>query len=77
MHPQPLIRKAAPRDYDRIITVIDAWWGRPISLALPRLFLDHFHETSLIAEHHDDLAGFLVGFLAESRECAGSRRAWP
>lgn len=33
---------------------------------LPRLFLDHFHRTSLIAEHRDRLAGFLVGFLSPS-----------
>jgi ribosomal protein S18 acetylase RimI-like enzyme len=35
---------------------------------LPRLFLDHFHRTSLVAE--DDaggLAGFLVGFESPSR----------
>ena len=67
MHPHPLIRMAAPSDYDRIITVVDPWWGRSVSLVLPRLFLDHFHETSLVAEHRDELAGFLIGFLSPAK----------
>ena len=33
---------------------------------LPRLFLDHFHATSTVAEAGDDLAGFLIGFLSPS-----------
>jgi ribosomal protein S18 acetylase RimI-like enzyme len=33
---------------------------------LPRLFLDHFHATSTVAESGDDLAGFLIGFLSPS-----------
>ena len=60
------LRTAAPADYDKIAAVIDDWWGRPVSHALPRLFLDHFHATSAIAEAGDDLAGFLIGFLSPS-----------
>jgi ribosomal protein S18 acetylase RimI-like enzyme len=59
-------RTATPSDYDRIIAVVDDWWGREVHGILPRLFLDHFHRTSLIAETPDDLAGFLVGFLSPS-----------
>ncbi|MEV0380833.1 GNAT family N-acetyltransferase [Nonomuraea sp. NPDC050643] len=44
----------------------DDWWGRPILPVLPRLFLDHFHRTSLVAEGPDGLAGFLVGLLSPS-----------
>ena len=58
------LRPAEAVDYDRIIGVMDDWWGRSIQAALPRLFLDHFHETSLVAEHEGDLAGFLVGLLS-------------
>ena len=60
------IRPARADDYGAIADVLDAWWGRPIVQALPRLFLDHFHRTSLIAEDGDGLAGFLVGFLSPS-----------
>jgi L-amino acid N-acyltransferase YncA len=46
----PTIRPAEPSDYDRIVAVIDDWWGRPVRAVLPRLFLDHFAGTSLVAE---------------------------
>jgi predicted GNAT superfamily acetyltransferase len=65
------LRSAEAADYDRIVTVMDAWWGRPVHASLPRLFLDHFHRTSIVAEHGNDLTGFLVGFLSPSvREAA-------
>ncbi|MEU9993118.1 GNAT family N-acetyltransferase [Streptomyces sp. NPDC048045] len=58
------VRPAEPGDYDRIIAVVDAWWERPIRSVLPRLFLDHFHRTSLIAEDGAGLAGFLIGLMS-------------
>jgi ribosomal protein S18 acetylase RimI-like enzyme len=61
------VRTARPADYDPIAAVADAWWGRPIVGVLPRLFLDHFHATSLVAEQDGALAGFLVGFLSPSQ----------
>lgn len=61
------LRAARPDDYDRIVAVLDEWWGRPIAAALPRLFLHHFHATSLVAEQDAALAGFLVGFYSPSQ----------
>jgi predicted GNAT superfamily acetyltransferase len=63
----PLIRAARPQDYDRIAAVVDDWWGRELLGLLPRLFLDHFHDTSLVAESDGVLAGFLVGFLSPAQ----------
>ena len=60
------LRTARPDDYDAIIAVVDEWWGRPIAGVLPRLFLDHFHATSLVAELDGELAGFLIGFHSPS-----------
>lgn len=61
------LRTASPADYDGIVAVVDDWWGRPIAGSLPRLFLDHFWRTSLVAENADgSLAGFLVGFVSPS-----------
>lgn len=60
------VRPARAADYDPIAAVVDDWWGRPILGVLPRLFLDHFHGSSLVAEDDDGLAGFLVGFLSPS-----------
>jgi predicted GNAT superfamily acetyltransferase len=66
------LRTARAADYDGIIAVVDDWWGRPVHRALPRLFLDHFHDTSLIAERSGgELAGFLIGFCSPAqRDCA-------
>ncbi|SEU41328.1 GNAT family N-acetyltransferase [Nonomuraea wenchangensis] len=65
----PALRPATPGDYDAIAAVVDTWWGRPILPSLPRLFLDHFHRTSLIASTGaGELAGFLVGFPSPSAE---------
>jgi len=59
-------RVARPTDYDRIVAVIDDWWGRPVRASLPRLFLDHFWATSRVAEDGYGLAGFLVAFVSPS-----------
>ncbi|MEV0229600.1 GNAT family N-acetyltransferase [Nonomuraea sp. NPDC050786] len=64
--PGHVLRAATPADYDAIAAVVDDWWGRPVLPSLPRLFLDHFHRTSLIAEGPAGLAGFLIGFLSPS-----------
>jgi ribosomal protein S18 acetylase RimI-like enzyme len=58
------LRTAAAEDYDRVVAVIDEWWVRPVSIALPRLFFDHFWPSSTIAEDEDGLAGFLVAFVS-------------
>jgi ribosomal protein S18 acetylase RimI-like enzyme len=60
------IRQATAADYDAIVLVVNDWWGRDLRGALPRLFLDHFHATSLIAEDDGTMIGFLVGFVSPS-----------
>jgi hypothetical protein len=45
------IRKALSSDHPRIMEVMPGWWGgRDLRPMLPRLFLVHFNDTSLIAE---------------------------
>ncbi len=66
MQPGFRVREAEPADYDRIVAVMDDWWGRVVHTGLPRLFLNHFHRTSFIAERDGDLVGFLIGFLSPS-----------
>jgi broad specificity phosphatase PhoE/GNAT superfamily N-acetyltransferase len=65
--PQPQIRTASPADFAAVIRVVDAWWGRPMAQQLPRLFFQHFHDTSLIAEQEGRLVGFLVGFQSQAQ----------
>ena len=62
------IRHLSPADYPLVISVIDQWWGgRPMAGMLPRLFFEHFTDTSFAAERDGTLAGFLVGFISQSR----------
>ncbi len=62
------LRSARPADYDEIVAVVDDWWGRAVADWLPRLYLDHFHRTSLVARDSDDaLAGFLIGMLSPAQ----------
>jgi ribosomal protein S18 acetylase RimI-like enzyme len=60
-------RQAAPDDHDKIVPVLNDWWGREVAAGLPRLFLQHFHSTSLVAEQGGDLIGFLIGFVSPSQ----------
>lgn len=57
-------RAAQPADYEAIAAAIDEWWGRPVLAALPRLFLDLFHQTSLVVDGPAGPVGFLVGILS-------------
>lgn len=59
-------RPARPGDYDAIAAVVDQWWGRPVLAALPRLFLDCFHRTSLVVDGPAGPEAFLIGILSPS-----------
>lgn len=61
------MRQAMPGDYDAIVTVANDWWARDVVPGLPRLFLEHFCSTSLLAETDGHMVGFLVGFLSPSQ----------
>ena len=66
---QPVrIRPVRSSDHRAVMTVIDDWWGgRHVADMLPRLFFEHFTDTSFAAERDGELAGFLVGFRSQSR----------
>ncbi len=66
------IRHLSAADYPLVISVIDQWWGgRPMAGKLPRLFFEHFTDTSFAAERDGRLAGFLAGFISQSRPDEG------
>ncbi|MDH3797446.1 MAG: GNAT family N-acetyltransferase [Desulfobacterales bacterium] len=62
-----LIRKAEPADHEKIIAALQNWWaGRDLTAMLPKLFLNHFSDTSLVIEKEGGMLGFLIGFISPS-----------
>lgn len=61
------IRSVKGSDYYAVSPLINEWWGgRNMSDKLPKLFFDHFTNTSFIAEKGGEMVGFLIGFLSQS-----------
>ena len=70
------LRHPTERDHARVLAVMDEWWGGSGGSAgaeqrarlLPRLFFQHFTDSSWLAESSDGaLRGFLIGFVSPSR----------
>ena len=70
------VRHPVVADHPRLLAVLDEWWGGlggeagrlERALLMPRLFLQHFTDTSVIAERPDGSIGaFLIGFRSQSR----------
>jgi len=65
---EPPIRSLAIEDYQRVIAVVDSWWGgRPMKAMVPRLFFEHFNSTSLAVDAQGELQAFLIGFVSQSQ----------
>lgn len=58
-------RRITKNDFDRIVEVIDTWWGGPISTFAHPIFYYELGEHALIGELAGEMIGFLLGFVAE------------
>lgn len=66
------MRHLEETDYPAIISQLDAWWGgRSMRGLLPRLFFQHFNDTSWVIEDKGEVVGFLVGFLSQALRDTG------
>ena len=58
-------RSLAEDDYNKIIKVVDDWWGgRNVANMLPRLFFVHFRQTSFVIEENHEPVAFVCGFIS-------------
>jgi GNAT superfamily N-acetyltransferase len=64
-------RKITKADFDRIVEVIDHWWGGPISTFAHPIFFYELGDMALIVEQDATLIGFLLGFVAHMQERTG------
>lgn len=69
-------RHPTAADHPRVLAALDDWWGglggeagrRERALLVPRLFLQHFNDTSYIVERPDGtITAFLIGFRSQSQ----------
>jgi GNAT superfamily N-acetyltransferase len=58
------VRPITKQDFDRIVEVIDHWWGGPISTFAHPIFFYELGGAALVVEEDDAMIGFLLGFLA-------------
>jgi lysophospholipase L1-like esterase/predicted GNAT superfamily acetyltransferase len=70
-----VLRHPDAEDHRRVLAVLDLWWGglggdagsMQRSLLLPRLFFQHFTDSSYLVERDNgQLVAFLVGFVSQS-----------
>lgn len=66
------IRNCRPENHSEVIAVIKQWWGgRDLTGFLPKLFFDHFNDTSFVAHANDRLVAFLIGFMSPTQTEVG------
>ena len=58
------VRRITKRDFDRIVEVIDHWWGGPISTFAHPIFFYELGDQALVIEQGSEMIGFLLGFVA-------------
>jgi GNAT superfamily N-acetyltransferase len=57
------VRRITKRDFDRIVEVIDHWWGGPIGTFAHPIFFYELGDQALVIEQGADTIGFLLGFI--------------
>lgn len=51
-------------DYDRLVQVIDRWWGGPTTALAHPIFFYELGSLARVVEHEGVIVGFLLGFIA-------------
>jgi GNAT superfamily N-acetyltransferase len=59
-----LVRTIQKPDFDRIVEVIDHWWGGPISTFAHPIFFYELGRHAMVVEKDGEMVGFLLGFVA-------------
>lgn len=57
------VRRIAKTDFDRIVEVIDHWWGGPIGTFAHPIFFYELGDKAFVVEQGSEMIGFLLGFL--------------
>jgi ribosomal protein S18 acetylase RimI-like enzyme len=57
------VRRMTKSDFDRIVEVIDHWWGGPIGTFAHPVFFYELGDHALVIEQGAEMIGFLFGFI--------------
>jgi ribosomal protein S18 acetylase RimI-like enzyme len=57
------VRSITKGDFDRVVEVIDHWWGGPISTFAHPIFFYELGGAGLVVEEGAQMIGFLLGFV--------------
>jgi GNAT superfamily N-acetyltransferase len=60
------VRRITKADFDRIVEVIDHWWGGPIGTFAHPIFFYELGDQALVVEQGPEMIGFLLGFVVPS-----------
>ena len=58
------VRRIEKADFDRVVEVIDHWWGGPIGTFAHPIFFYELGDSALVVENGPEMIGFLLGFVA-------------
>jgi GNAT superfamily N-acetyltransferase len=62
------VRRITKGDFDRIVEVIDHWWGGPIGTFAHPIFFYELGDHALVVEQGSLMIGFLLGFIAQGSD---------
>jgi len=62
------VRRITKADFDRIVEVIDHWWGGPIGTFAHPIFFYELGDAALVVEQGASMIGFLLGFVVPASE---------
>ena len=64
-----IVRAIREEDHGTVVPLVNEWWGeRDMAWLLPRLFFQHFGDTSFAVEEDGKLVAFLIGFVSQAKE---------
>jgi GNAT superfamily N-acetyltransferase len=62
------VRRITKQDFDRIVEVIDHWWGGPLGTFAHPIFFYELGGQALVVEKNGEMIGFLLGFLVHAAD---------
>jgi GNAT superfamily N-acetyltransferase len=65
------VRRITKQDFDRIVEVIDHWWGGPLGTFAHPIFFYELGAQALVVEKDSEMIGFLLGFVVHGSDLPG------